>query len=232
MHRIPPLILLVLVGCAMSALGHELWLGPADGGLVLLRGHEHAGQDHGLPPAPCPAEELVVATLIDTDGRIDRLDRETGFPAPWPTTALLVVRLSSGCWTRTPTGTVHAPRNEAVSPLLSWLSRESIKHLAAWRAEFAEPLGEGLEITPLGDPFTLGIGDKLRVRVTLDGRPLDGAVVAYGGRARGTTDESGCINIRLKQAGRQSLATSWTLDEATDRYDEIVATAQLQFELE
>jgi hypothetical protein len=74
-----------------------------------------------------------------------------------------------------------------------------------------EPLGFPAEIVPLVDPYTLKVGDTLRVRALLDGAPLAGWRLVAGGRVgtsdvripaqRVTTDRDGVASIRLTHDG-------------------------------
>lgn len=238
----PILVALLLV--AATAHAHELFLAPRDGELVLLRGHLAAGHEHGHGlahehghgPEACPADILTGAAWIDARGeqQFEAAPGRNGWPAD---TQALLVRLSTGYWTKTPQGTVNLPPDGTDRPLTSWLSHESLKWLACGSTAWSAPLGpdEGpgvLELVPLENPFELDEGDKLTVRLVSGRRPIAGAVVTYGGKARGKTDADGRINIRLKEAGTQLLAASWIRPDPDGRCERIVTTCALQFELE
>lgn len=51
-----------------------------------------------------------------------------------------------------------------------------------------QPVGHPAEIVPLDHPYALKVGDTLRVRCLVGGRPLAGWQISAGGR-RGTSDE-------------------------------------------
>ena len=151
----------------------------------------------------------------------------------WPSSsAALAITVSSGCWTKTPNGTVNLPRNNAETPLSSWLSLEGIKFIGAWLPGLVQPLGEDLEITPLGNPLILKKGQKLEILVTLGKQPVEGAVVTYAGKPRGATGRDGKINIRLKTTGRQGIAATYRIDQTTPEFDKVIHTATLDFHLE
>lgn len=116
-------------------------------------------------------------------------------------------------------------------PIKSWLSYESVKRIDGWDAKLARPLTQGLEITPLDDPLRLHEGEKVRLVVTFEGRPIEGAAVAYDGKPRGATGADGRINIRIRHAGFQIIQASLTLPSAAPEADEVVHTANLNFEL-
>ena len=92
--------------------------------------------------------------------------------------------------------------------LKSWRSEDSVKRLNRWSAALAQPLTPGLEITPVGDPFGLGVDDKLTVRVTLDRKPRAGVPVAYDGATRGATGEDGTVVLKIRHGGLQMIAAS------------------------
>ena len=96
-------------------------------------------------------------------------------------------------------------------PLESWLSHESVKRIERWGESLEKPLAAGLELTPLEDPFRLRKGEKLRLRVTFDGSPVEDAVVAYDGKPRGQPDPNGEINIRLRRGGFQVIQATLIL---------------------
>ena len=100
-----------------------------------------------------------------------------------------------------------------------------------WSADLAEPLTRWLEMTALNDPASLREGKKLRLRVSFDGRPVEGVVVSYDGKPRGTTGRDGRINIRVRHGGFQVIQASLTLPDASGKADEVVHSANLNFEL-
>ena len=235
------LFILILLGLPLigpgPASGHELWFEPDGGGLVLFRGHGHeADADsprHGEADAPCPPGQFLHATVIDSDGGRRVISPGEIFPAVWPADARAVaVTVSSGCWTKTPAGTVNLPRNRVESPLTSWRSFESVKLIRSWDPALALPLGGDLEISPQDDPLRKKIGSKLKVLVTRLGEPAAGAVVTYDGKPRGVTGPDGMINIRLKKSGRQVIGATLTIPLPDEEVDEIVSTAFLEFRLE
>jgi nickel transport protein len=228
-----PIILGLLILSPVSADGHELWFEAGADGLVLMRGHELGHLDHGQPATPCAPGELQRATIVHPDGTRLDFDPATAFPESWPeTAAALSIAVSSGIWTKTPTGTVNRARTETRSPLSSWLSLEGIKYIGSWRPELAHPLDDGLEISPQANPLEMKKGHKLEILVTIDRQPVPGVVVTYAGKPRGVTGPGGTINIRLKEKGPQTIAATLVRSEPTEKYDQIIATATLVFHLE
>ena len=230
------ILLSLILFAPLTAGGHELWFEDAGGPLVLYRGHgpdaaiHTEAKDHGEANAPCPRDQYLRATVVDNNGALHHFSSGQDIPKIWPPEArAMAVTVSSGCWTKTPRGTVNLPRDRAESPLTSWRSFESIKHIRSWDPSLVRPLvvdsSGNLEITPLTNPLRMNRGDKLQVLVTSQGKPVVGSIVTYNGKPRGVTGPRGMINIRLKQDGRQSLATTVTTPMPNDEeVDEVIAT--------
>lgn len=211
---------------------HELWLEPiVQDTLVLRYGHLY-GDHGGAATVDYDPQFVVSATCLKTDG--DRVTPPVAAHAPYRfacSGAAAYVLTSSGDWTKTPYETQNVPRPEVLMPLRSWRSFESAKLMTFWIAECAEPIGEGLEIIPLENPFVLEPGEKLGVRVTLAREPVEGAVVLYDGDPRGTTDASGTVNIRLRRPGTQFLQSEFVIPLEGDVVDEIIQQTTLTFDL-
>lgn len=231
--RLPacPWVFAVLFLAARPALAHDLWLEREAQGWTLYQGHRHSAHT-GAEIVPYPADFVRSVLCLDVTGRAKPLpiDAKT---TPWRSKtdcALLRIEVSSGFWSKTPWETKNVPKTQAPGAIRSWRSEESLKRLLRWFEAAANPLGHGLEITPLADPLRLTSNEKLTVRITLDGRPLANAPVALNGETRGTSDGDGRINLRLRRAGLQSIATSHETPLDDGQADWLVRGATLQFE--
>jgi nickel transport protein len=116
-------------------------------------------------------------------------------------------------------------------PVKSWLSHDSVKRIDRWAEPLAKPLAAGLELIPLEDPLRLRKGEKLHLRVTFDGKPVEDADVAYDGKPRGRPGPDGRINIRLRHGGFQVIQASVTRAIASGKADEVIHSTHLNFEL-
>jgi nickel transport protein len=146
--------------------------------------------------------------------------------------AAIFVLTSSGYWTKTPYTTKNRPKTEVREPLASWLSYESVKRIDRWTPELADPLTTDIEIVPVNNPLELDPGDKLRLVITLEGRPVAGAVVAYDGKTRGQTGTDGRINVKIRHRGFQIVQATLRVPVESEETDEIVHTANLNFEID
>lgn len=228
--RIRALLFCALL-CAAPLQAHDLWLEKSGQHLTLYQGHRHSAHQ-GADTLDYGKTFVTAASCLDARG--GKRPLMVVRAAPWTASgecAALFVEVSSGYWSKTPWETKNVPKPEAPGAIKSWLSKESLKRIERWADPFARPLGDGLEITPTGDPFALKPGDKLVVRVWLDGKPLADAPVAYHGDTRGATDADGRIAIRLRHGGVQLISTSVESPLADGQADVASLTATLQFEL-
>lgn len=224
-------LFLVTVLLSSAAGAHDLWLETDGDAVVLLQGHRHSAHE-GAETVAYDAARVTAARCVDADGKL----RTLSVPAAAP------VRLAGGCavlqadyvagyWTKTAWETKNVPKTGISGVLRSWHSAESVKRIAKWVPAAARPLGQGLEVTPLRDPLTLGSGDKLSLLVTDDGRPVAGLPVAYGDDTRGVSGADGRIAIRLRHPGVQLITTTLETPLNDGKADRSLRSATLQFEI-
>lgn len=226
--RITAAVLFLCTSAAASA--HDLWIEREAGGYVLYNGHLHSGHA-GAETLPYAEGFVREGRCYDAAGEVIA-ERAGGSPFRIDGhCAALTVTASSGYWSKTPFGTKNLPRDEVAQVVKSWRSLESVKRIDVWGPGFAGPLTQDLEIVPLENPLTVAAGDKLHLRVTLAGRPVSGAVVAYDGDPRGASDAEGRINIRIRHGGFQLIEAGLSRALASPEADEEIHTAVLNFEL-
>ena len=227
--RIALLILCILV--SVKAQAHDIWIEKEGEVYVLLYGHTGVSHEGVVRIEYSPDNVLQVECFDETGNKFDAEVNQVYPVRICAECSVLCVLTSSGYWTKTPFGTKNLPRNEAISPLSSWLSYESVKRIDAWTEKLSVPLTGDLELTPLRNPLELSRGKKVRLLVTLNGEPLSSVPVSYEGKTRGQTDEQGRINIRLRHGGMQLIQTSYTTPADSEKADEIIHTATLVFEI-
>ncbi len=210
----------------LSALAHNSWLEPENEGLTLYQGHRHSAHAGADEESYDPA---LLQQAYCQNAPVKPL--KAGYPLRFADCPRMQLNLSSGYWTKTPWETRNTPKTGVSQVLKSWRSEERLTRLGRWPTQALRPLGQGLEILPLSNPFVLQEGDKLTVQVYLDGKPLAGVPVAYEDHTRGSTDPDGRIAIRLKHGGLQLISTSLETPLEDGKADQLVRSATLQFEL-
>ncbi len=223
--------LLLLLAPALPAAAHDLWLEKEAGGHVLLQGHR-TGAHAGAERVPYAADFVRQALCADAQGKTKPLAVAAGYPAKLSgDCAALFVAASSGYWTKTAWETKNASKTGIAGMLKSWRSEDSVKRLNRWSAALARPLTAGLEITPVDDPFRLGVDDKLTVRVTLGGKPRANVPVAYDGATRGATNDDGTVVLKIRHGGLQMIAASLETPLDEGQADTLIRATTLNFEL-
>lgn len=225
------LFFLIALLSASPLLAHDLWLEAAGNDYLLLQGHRHAGHA-GAKTLAYDAAQVGGALCVEADGR----RRELKVPAQSPVRlagpcAVLQVSFTSGYWTKTAWGTTNQPKTGLSGALRSWQAQEAVKRIGQWTPASAKPLGVGLEITPLRDPFAVKVGDKLNLLVTDAGQPLAGIPVAYGDAMRGVSGADGQIAIRLRHGGLQLISASRETPLNDGKADILLRSTSLQFEI-
>ncbi len=227
-------LLLPLLPLALPMLvqAHDLWVERQGMELILQYGHERSGHA-GARRLEYRPDRVRQALCFDAEGQALRAEVGRAYPVTLkgPCAASFFL-YDSGYWSKTPYGTKNLPRTETDAVLDSWLAVESVKRLDEWGSALTRPLTQELEIVPQDNPLRLKAGDKLRLTVTLDGKPVAGATVAYFGHPRGVSGADGQVNVRLLQGGFQLVQASLTLPLADGKADRLVQTTALQFEIE
>jgi nickel transport protein len=224
-----PAFLLAVI--ALPAAAHDLWLEKEASGYALYQGHRHSTHA-GAEIVPYDPVAVTSATCLDAAGGTRTLTAGKSHPVKLAADcAALLVAFSSGYWTKTAWETKNAPKSGIGGVIKSWLSEDAVKRIDRWTPAVAQPLGGGLEITPMTDPFKVAIDDKLVVLVTDDKKPKSGVPVAYQGDTRGVTGDDGRIAIRIRHGGMQLISASVETPLSDGKADSVIRATALQFEL-
>lgn len=222
---------LVFAVFALPAAAHDLWLEKVGAGHALHQGHRHVGHA-GAKRVPYHPGAVKSALCLDSAGNVRALVPGKTYPVRFSgDCAALQVSFSSGYWSKTAWETKNLPKTGLAGVMKSWLSEESVKRIEGWNAATAQPLGSGLEITPLADPAKLAVGDKLLVLVTENRKPRPGVPVAIQGGSRGNTGDDGRIALRIGRAGTQIITAGAESPLSDGKADSLIRAATLQFEV-
>lgn len=225
------LLMGIMLAATSVANAHDQWFERQGNEIVLLQGHRHSAHAGADTLAYDPAK-VEAGLCVDRQGARRTLPPGNAHPVRFAgNCAVLQVQYVSGYWTKTAWETKNVPKTGISGVLRSWYSAEATKWIGQWIPAAGQPLGQGLEITPLRDPLTLVSGDKLSLLVTDDGKRVAGLPVAYGDDTRGVTGADGRIAIRLRHAGVQLISTTLETPLTDGKADRSLRSATLQFEI-
>jgi nickel transport protein len=139
--------------------------------------------------------------------------------------------VDQGFFVVTPDGEKRKKKSEAPDAVRSWRSRQFAKWVDVRAAAAAQPTGDALEILPVTDLAKARVGEKVTVRVLLDGRPVAGAVVSIGHDKLAETASSGEARIAVRHAGLETISASVTRPLGSPDADSDVLEATLSFEV-
>ena len=205
--------------------------------LVLSLGHDDQ-EDH-YPPS-----KLVNITGVLADGSIvGRLPVESTEPPFWsvrapPSLAMISVSYRGGLSGQRPDGQwIDGPRG--TDPAVLKVGRYD-KYLTAILDVAADPArapATRLQLIPQSNPLALERGDRLRVRLMWDGKPLPGVAIMadYAGNAdlkHAVTDADGFAEVAVQNQGLNVIGAMWIEAVADDpQIDFIEHLATLSFSL-
>ena len=95
----------------------------------------------------------------------------------------------------------------------------------------AAPLGDELEILPVGDLSRVRQGDKATFRVLWQGKPASGVVLAIDHRPLGETDAAGECRLKVRASEVESVSATLKRPLGTPEADTLTAEASLTFEV-
>ena len=198
------LIVAAAAALAGEASAHSMWLAEKDGALQIQYGHENDLDPYkpervgGIRAFAADGRELK--PQVRSSGSIVSVDAGEA--------AMVSAAYDNKAWTKSASkGWVNLPRADVPDGSQSGLSQKFTKTYLKPARDFGKPLGQALELIPLSDPASLKTGDRLKVRVLLDGKPLAGVKVAtnmfdYSDKAeKAVTDAEGAVVVTVP--GRQ-----------------------------
>ncbi len=224
-------LLILILFLFSSVYAHDLWIEKSENGYVLYYGHKYSSHG-GKKLIRYNPDNIQSVQCIDKNGDTVNINVKKEYPLKInENCAIIYVHISTGYWTKTPYGTVNKPKNQVNIPINSWLSYESVKRIDFWNKNLEKPFSKKLDIIPINNPLELDEGDKLRLLITFDGKPVKNVAVAYDGKFRGLTDSNGRVNIRIKHKGFQLIEATFKEKINSEKADEIIYTTTLNFEV-
>lgn len=192
--------------------GHEVWIERKQDQLVVLFGH-------GERLEPYDPVCVKQAKGFDETGKaipvdiVRSEDRATLVPTGNP--SMVTAFFEAGYRVKTTDGKKKIPRSQAVGKYDVIEALKSIKCIKAFVGPshiWDKPVGQYLEIVPQKDPMVSQSGDLLSIKVLLEGKPVEGIVIATGGRHGSgnkialKTDKEGIATVKIERSGLQIIS--------------------------
>lgn len=224
------LLALTLLLSPAAARAHELRLERQGPELVLRFGH--AGESHDLS-----ADRVRSLRCVEEGGA--GAPRELRASASVSARELRVAArcqaasaaFDGGFWSLTPDGEKNLPRTQVPDAVKSWASRQFAKWVDTSAAGSRTPLGDAFEILPGEDLSRARRGDKVTLRVLLEGEPVSGAIVTVAHEPIGETDRRGEVRLRLRSRGLETIGATLRRPIASPEAEVRVLEATLTFEV-
>jgi nickel transport protein len=207
-RRICFTILILSLPVTPIVFGHDAWIEKRNGEWVVLYGH---GDNHeGYDPA-----EVKECKGLDAKGEavvveiVRGADKASLVPKGDP--AVLTMFYETGHKVRTTDGWKKGTKRSFAgkTEVLDSLKIERFcKSFFAPSDVWSKPVGHRLEIVPLKDPLTVRPGDTLPIKALIEGKPLEGAVVAASEKKADKkdpvkTDKEGVAKVSIERPGMQ-----------------------------
>lgn len=222
---------LALAWASSSALAHDVWVEPRDGGYAVLYGH-------GAEQEAYDTLKVKTLTAIGPKGQTLPVSRRPGNGMASVTVkiegapSLTTMYFDDGFWTKTEAGWKNLPKNAVQGQVLTAAHYVQLaKTVVAWSPVVVQPQGLPLEIVPLSTAAPAP-GKRLPVQVLWEGKPLAGAKIALPGPdkpAPAQTDAQGKASIPVI-AGHQIISVNHKIAAKDEpRTDDLSFTANLVF---
>ena len=221
------LIFCALATCATLAQAHDAWIAPVAGPVYPVHyGHKE--------PGPFPGKKVQAVRILDaqqTELLATVTPGEQGADvAVDGTPAMMLVYFDNGFWVKEAGGSRNVSKLEAPAAISGSRPLKWGKTITQWTAWSGVPMGQRIEIIPVGVSAAPRAGSKMTVKVLLNGKPLAGAMVENNSNETGPkTNAAGLATLTLT-SGQQRLAVDHDIPLKNDpKTDKIVLNASLVF---
>ncbi len=145
-------------------------------------------------------------------------------------------------WSETPEGILEGGKDKHKNALRTGKYEKFAKTLLPVDGNtsgFDKVLGQSLEIIPLDNPLTAKVGDEIRIKVLLNGKPakFDAVQATYDGFSdlqgawawAAEPTSHGEAKVQISHTGFWSIRVAVTVDEKTTEYDQAIYRSVLSF---
>lgn len=209
------LFFVLLVFSLQQALAHDAWFVPKAGGLTVAYGH-------GEKLEPYDPAKVKDAKGYDSKGQtvpVQIVNEKDGASIASKEKAAIVTALFDGGYgVKTTDGWQKLTKREAqgkYSIVEALKSQKYSKILLTPCDAFSKPVGLIFEIVPEKDPFAVKPGDALPVKILLNGKPIEGAVIKTGEASHSASqselksDKDGKASVVVAKPGLQLVFASY-----------------------
>ena len=215
-------ITLLLISMILELAAHTLWI---DNGFNVHQGH--ITQSHIDDMASLVSLKALKKITCLNENNISDVDSLTLLKDK--TCEAVYISLEPKYYTKTPYGTKNVSKDKVKVSLKSWQSKESVKRVYANNAK--KIFGNGLEIVFRNKLSEIEVGDKARLKVYFNGKPISKVAIANGHRTIGMTDSEGNVNVKLRNIGLQVINASYEIKSDGILCDKIIYATTLNFEI-
>lgn len=209
------LLFVLLLFSLQQASAHDAWLVPKDGGLIMAFGH-------GERLDPYDPASVKDARALDCNGgsvaiEIAGLKDMVSISSKGKPTTVTAL-FDGGYGVKTTDGWKKIAKREAQGKFTIVEALKSQKYTKALLTPcdaFSKPVGLVFEIVPEKDPFAVKPGDALPLKVLLNGKPLEGAVIKTGDAGHSESqgelksDKDGKASVVIAKPGFQLIVASY-----------------------
>ncbi len=222
----PCLALLALLLLPRLCRAYDLWLESSADGLILRYGHrdgERLTIDAGKVKAIRCLEQGATS---DRRAAAALMAHEVTIPGHCDVASVFY---DGGFYSTTPDGEVDLPRSAAGDAVRACRSTQFAKWMDSRSGRAGTVLGDEFEIVPVTDLARVREGDRVSLRVLLNGSPVSGAIVSIDHKALGESDSAGEARLRIRTADVESISASLRRPLSTPEADTAVLEARLTF---
>ena len=199
MKRRIPILTLPFLLVAATCMAHDFWVEKAGTTLKVVYGHG----SQRLPYDPASIKEVHG---FDAQGKEMQVGlekkKDSALLVPKGDASVITMTVDDGCWVKTIMGLKKGSKRNTKRAIDSYQALDCAKAILAWGEAAGKPLGLKLEIVPLQNVFEVKAGQKLQVKVLLDGEPLASAEVESLEHTKtAKTDANGIAEVPLSAEG-------------------------------
>lgn len=212
-----------------SCLAHDFWVEKSGATLKVVYGHG----SQRLPYDPSSIKEVRGLDLQGKEIQVGmERKKDSALLAPKGEVSVIGMTVDDGFWCKTIMGLKKMSKREAGKRVIdSYQALDCSKAVLVWGQAAGKPLGLKLEIVPLQNVFEVKPGNKLAVKVLLEGEPLANAEVESIEHTKtAKTDAKGIAEVPISGEGLKVITARHRLPlKGNPDADALKLTATLTF---